>query len=287
MGFAENLQAIRKENHLSQEELAEILDVSRQAVSKWEQGTGYPEVEKLLLLSSKLDVSLDLLFSAGEFTADAAAENSVETEAATVPRGRVTIQDIANALGLSRNTVSKALNNTGVISAATRMRVLTKASEMGYKQFYFETIGNIRTKNAPTITYQEFGAERIDEIMRIYEQQEWDLYQNTPRKVARAFSRSLLCLGAFDDDRLIGFIRCTGDGEYVVNIEDLIVDKTFRRQHIGQTLLQKVVGRFPDLDMITLVATINHEGLRGFFLSCGFVPYEQKELIGFVRQVRQ
>ena len=63
MSFAENLKQIRKEHHLSQEELAEILDVSRQAVSKWEQGNGYPEVETLLLLSSKLNVSLDSLMS--------------------------------------------------------------------------------------------------------------------------------------------------------------------------------------------------------------------------------
>ena len=61
MSFAENLKHLRKERQLSQEELAEILDVSRQAVSKWEQGLGYPEVEKLLLLSSKLSVSLDSL----------------------------------------------------------------------------------------------------------------------------------------------------------------------------------------------------------------------------------
>ena len=38
MGFAENLKAIRGERNLSQEELAELLDVSRQSVSKWEQG---------------------------------------------------------------------------------------------------------------------------------------------------------------------------------------------------------------------------------------------------------
>ena len=63
MGFAENLKQLRKENQLSQEELAEILDVSRQAVSKWEQGIGYPEVEKLLLLSSKLNISLDSLMA--------------------------------------------------------------------------------------------------------------------------------------------------------------------------------------------------------------------------------
>jgi DNA-binding XRE family transcriptional regulator len=61
MSFAKNLKQLRKEKQLSQEELAEILDVSRQAVSKWEQGIGYPEVEKLLLLSSKLSVSLDSL----------------------------------------------------------------------------------------------------------------------------------------------------------------------------------------------------------------------------------
>ena len=47
MSFSENLKQIRKEHHLSQEELAELLDVSRQAVSKWEQGQGYPEVGKI------------------------------------------------------------------------------------------------------------------------------------------------------------------------------------------------------------------------------------------------
>ena len=64
MSFAENLKQLRKENGLSQEDLAEILDVSRQAVSKWEYGNGYPEVEKLLLISNKLNISLDNLMSA-------------------------------------------------------------------------------------------------------------------------------------------------------------------------------------------------------------------------------
>ena len=50
---------------------------------------------------------------------------------------KVTIQDIADALGVSRNTVSKAINNTGVLAEATRMKVLAKAAEMGYKQFSY------------------------------------------------------------------------------------------------------------------------------------------------------
>ena len=61
MSFSDNLKAIRKEKNLSQEELAELLGVSRQAVSKWELGDGYPEAEKLLIIAGKLNVSLDAL----------------------------------------------------------------------------------------------------------------------------------------------------------------------------------------------------------------------------------
>lgn len=61
MSFAENLKILRKEKYLSQEQLAEIMGVSRQAVSKWEQGSGYPETEKLIELAKKLDISLDAL----------------------------------------------------------------------------------------------------------------------------------------------------------------------------------------------------------------------------------
>lgn len=63
MSFADNLRQIRKDKNLSQEDLAELLDVSRQAISKWEQGIGYPEVEKLLLLSNRLNISMDSLMA--------------------------------------------------------------------------------------------------------------------------------------------------------------------------------------------------------------------------------
>lgn len=81
MNFGENLQNIRKKNHMSQEDLAELLGVSRQAVSKWELGEGYPEVDKLLTLSQKLNVSLDSLL--GNEPAKPASEN---TETSGSPR---------------------------------------------------------------------------------------------------------------------------------------------------------------------------------------------------------
>ena len=61
MSFAERLKDARRVCGLSQEELAERLEVSRQAVGKWEQGQAYPEMEKLIALCAVLNVSADTL----------------------------------------------------------------------------------------------------------------------------------------------------------------------------------------------------------------------------------
>ncbi|MDE7268090.1 MAG: LacI family DNA-binding transcriptional regulator [Lachnospiraceae bacterium] len=67
---------------------------------------------------------------------------------------KVTIQDIADALGVSRNTVSKAINNTGVLASATRDKVLRKAQEMGYKQFSYMNISEINNPSPVSDTTQ-------------------------------------------------------------------------------------------------------------------------------------
>lgn len=61
MNFGIKLQQLRKEKGLSQEALAEKLNVSRQAVSKWETGDGYPEMDKIILISDLFQVSIDYL----------------------------------------------------------------------------------------------------------------------------------------------------------------------------------------------------------------------------------
>lgn len=61
MTFGEKLKTLRKENGYSQEQFAALLDVSRQAASKWESDRGFPETEKLLQISSLFGVTLDYL----------------------------------------------------------------------------------------------------------------------------------------------------------------------------------------------------------------------------------
>lgn len=75
MEFAEKLAALRKSRGLTQEHLAEQLNVSRQSVSKWESGQFMPEVEKIVELSKTFDVTVDYLLKPSEID-----ELSVKTE---------------------------------------------------------------------------------------------------------------------------------------------------------------------------------------------------------------
>ena len=63
MNLSDNIKKIRKDNNLSQEDLAEKLNVSRQSVSKWEQGIAYPEMDKVLQICKMFNLSIDELLN--------------------------------------------------------------------------------------------------------------------------------------------------------------------------------------------------------------------------------
>lgn len=73
MALGEKLQELRKGKGISQEGFAEIMGVSRQAISKWELNQSYPEMEKLIEVSDYFQVSLDYLVKEG---VDEAVEES-------------------------------------------------------------------------------------------------------------------------------------------------------------------------------------------------------------------
>ena len=66
MEFAKKLQKLRKQNNLTQEELSKELYVSRTAVSKWESGKGYPNIDSLKDISKIFKISIDELLSCDE-----------------------------------------------------------------------------------------------------------------------------------------------------------------------------------------------------------------------------
>ena len=66
MEFNEKLQELRKQNGLTQEELANALFVSRTAVSKWESGRGYPNIDTIKNIAKFFNITVDELLSGGE-----------------------------------------------------------------------------------------------------------------------------------------------------------------------------------------------------------------------------
>ena len=75
MEFNEKLQELRKQKGLTQEELAEKLYVSRTAISKWESGRGYPNIESLKAIAKFFSVTVDELLSTDEVLTIAEEDN--------------------------------------------------------------------------------------------------------------------------------------------------------------------------------------------------------------------
>lgn len=75
MEFNEKLQELRKNKGLTQEELAEILFVSRTAISKWESGRGYPNIESLKAIARLFSITVDELLSGEELLNIAEQDN--------------------------------------------------------------------------------------------------------------------------------------------------------------------------------------------------------------------
>ena len=124
MELNEKIMSFRKQKGLSQQEVAEALDVTRQAVSRWEVGTSLPSMENLLALSKLFGISIGELTSAGEplDAPEHGGEESQERKKASRLKGRkwllgvvlavVVIGVILSAVYLNQDKMKPADQNT-------------------------------------------------------------------------------------------------------------------------------------------------------------------------------
>ena len=128
------------------------------------------------------------------------------------------------------------------------------------------------------ISYRLFGTEYMNSVMQIYERAGWTAYLKDSKQLERAFDASLFVMGAFEDDHLVGFVRCVGDGEHIVYIQDLIVDAEWKRQGIGRKLIELVQGRFEHVRMVTLMTDAMDESANAFYHAIGMRECESNGL---------
>ena len=134
---------------------------------------------------------------------------------------KVTIQDIADELGVSRNTVSKAINNSDGLAEATRERILQKAIEMGYKHFSYIRVqkesseqelqrnGEIALLAGNTIDASHFASLMLDKLKKELSQCGYSLIthrverdnflcRTLPVTFIPEQARAIICIEMFD-----------------------------------------------------------------------------------------
>ena len=133
------------------------------------------------------------------------------------------------------------------------------------------------------IQYKVFDSTLIERVKEIYALEGWTAYLNSDEKLMRAFDNSLYLLGAFDDEKLVGFVRCVGDGEHILLVQDLIVDKAYQRQRIGTTLFKTIWDKYKDVRMFQVNTDLEDEVDNHFYKSMGMKPLVEGHMISYYR----
>ena len=133
MTLGEKLSKLRKENNITQEQLADALGVSRQSVSKWESDSAYPETEKLIRISAMFQCSLDYLLKEE-------VSESAGGPAPTSTVRRVSLDDAARFLAAKAQTAwPTAIATLLCIISPICLLLLGAISEKPGSHFYENT----------------------------------------------------------------------------------------------------------------------------------------------------
>ena len=133
------------------------------------------------------------------------------------------------------------------------------------------------------MVYKQFGAELMSQVKQIYAENGWNAYLGDDRRLISAFEHSLYALGAFDGDTLVGFVRCLGDGEYMVLVQDLIVRKSYQKRGIGTHLFRTAWEHYGDVRMFHVVTDISDPVDNRFYQSFGMKKLAEGDMVSYFR----
>ncbi len=129
---------------------------------------------------------------------------------------------------------------------------------------------------------REYKTYNEEEIVGLYSDAGWIAYTKDPASLKKGYENSLLILGAYDGDDLMGIVRVVGDGYTVVFVQDIIVYNRYQRQGVGTALLKTVLERYKNVRQVELV-TDNTDKTVAFYNSVGFRQLSDIGCCGFIR----
>lgn len=133
------------------------------------------------------------------------------------------------------------------------------------------------------IEYKEINSSLLESIKDIYEKESWKAYLNDDEKLIRAFDNSLYTIGAFDEDRLVGFIRCVGDGEHSLLVQDLIITPEYQKRGIGTYLFKTIMEKYSDVRSFIVITDIEDVVDNKFYKSFNFKKLKDRNMVCYIR----
>lgn len=113
----------------------------------------------------------------------------------------------------------------------------------------------------------EINENYLSQIKALYEESGWSAYLGDDEKLKNAIKNSLLTLAYMDGDELLGFVRCVGDAEHVVLVQDLVVKKDYRRKGLAKKLMNEVFEKYKDVRWIQVNTDGEDEVANAFYKS--------------------
>lgn len=132
------------------------------------------------------------------------------------------------------------------------------------------------------MTIRELTTFDLDTLLNLYSSVGWTNYTDKPEMLKKAYENSLLTLGAYDGDKLVGVIRTVGDGFSIVFIQDILVFPEYQRRGIGTQLIREIMERFSSVYQIELMTDNTHKTVS-FYQSVGFVKVDDMGCCAFTK----
>ena len=118
-------------------------------------------------------------------------------------------------------------------------------------------------------------------LLALYGDVGWTAYTRDMDRLERALAASLAVFTAWEGDRLVGLLRCVGDGETIVYIQDLLVSRAYQRRGLGRRLMAACLERYRDVRQKVLL-TDDTAKTMAFYRACGLRPAGETGAVAFL-----
>ena len=121
-----------------------------------------------------------------------------------------------------------------------------------------------------------------NQLLYLYNSVGWYTYTNNQQDLSKMVESSYWWAAYYDSNQLVGFIRCIGDGQTIIYVQDILIHPDYQRKKIGSALLNLALETFVSVRQLVLVTEDSKETID-FYQIMGLKTLDSLGIKGFMR----